>query len=230
MQTALVLKRILVFSLTLALLMPVMAQRKPKNPAPAPVPTPSVPVIPGSGPNAMPSGNGSRSSSSSGPKAYNDVITDKAQTMRGLFTVHKVDEKYFFEIPDSIMKREIMAITRFTKVAAGAGIYGGELANQQVIQFEKGPDNKLFLRVTTLVSVANDSSQPIYKAVRNSNVDPIAVSFDIKALSNDSSDVVIDVTEFFKGDNQPVSLSANAKRRLGLGGLASDRSYLYRKH
>jgi hypothetical protein len=226
MQTALVLKRILVFSLTLALLMPVMAQRKPKNPAPAPVPTPGVPVIPGSGPNAMPSGNGSRSSSSSGPKAYKDVITDKTQTMRGLFTVHKVDEKYFFEIADSIMKREIMAITRFTKVAAGAGIYGGELANQQVIQFEKGPDNKLFLRVTTLVSVANDSSQPIYKAVRNSNVDPIAVSFDIKALSKDSSGVVIDVTEFFKGDNQPVSLSANAKRRLGLGGLASDRSYI----
>jgi hypothetical protein len=106
-----------------------------------------------------------------------------------------------------------MAITRFAKVAGGGGVYGGELANQQVVRFEKGPDNKIFMRVITVVSVANDSTQPIYKAVRNSNVDPISAAIDVKALSGDSLAVVLDMTDYFKGDNLPVSLNQGAKRR-----------------
>jgi hypothetical protein len=160
----------------------------------------------------------------SGPKPYKDVITDKAVTCKGLFTVHKVDERWFFEIPDSLLKREIMAITRFSKTAGG-GIYGGELANQQVLQWEKGPNNTVFLRVVILVNMA-DSTNKIYTAVANSNVNPIAAAFDIKAFGKDSSSVVIDVTDFFKGDNQVVSIPSSIKSRMRLGGLAGDRSYI----
>jgi hypothetical protein len=164
--------------------------------------------------------------SRTGPKPYKEIITDKARTMKGLFTVHKVDDKYYFEIPDSVIGREVMAVTRFSKVAGGGGVYGGELANQNVIRWEKGPDNKLFMRVVTVISVANDSTEPIYKAVRNSNIDPIGAAFDVKAWGKDSNGVVIDVTDFFKGDNQPVSLNPFVKRRLNLSGLLSDRSYI----
>src|SRR6478609_2705082 len=55
------------------------------------------------------------------PKPYSEVITSKAVSKPGLFTVHKVDEKWYFEIPDSLMNREIIAITRYSKVPAGAG-------------------------------------------------------------------------------------------------------------
>ena len=119
-----------------------------------------------------------------------------------------------------------MAVTRFSRVAGGAGVYGGELANQQVVRFEKGPENKVFMRVVTVISVANDSTQPIYQAVKNSNLDPIAAAFDIKSLGKDSSGVVLDLTDFFKGDNLPVSINASVKRRFSLGGLQSDRSYI----
>ena len=115
-----------------------------------------------------------------GPKPYKEVITDKATTQTGLFTVHKVDDKWYFEIPDSLLSQEFMAITRFSKTAAGAGVYGGELANQQTLEWEKGPAHTLFLRVVTLVSMA-DSTNKIFKAVKNSSVDPIAAAFDIRA-------------------------------------------------
>ncbi len=164
-----------------------------------------------------------------GPKKYTDVITDKAVTKHGLFTVHKVDEKWYFEIPDSILNREIMAITRFSKVAGGGGVYGGELANQQTILWQKGPSNNVFLRVVTTISVA-DSTNAIYKAVNNSYVNPIAAAFDIKALGKDSASVIIDVTDFFRGDNQVVSISPAAKRRLNLTGLSPDRSYIQTIH
>ena len=162
------------------------------------------------------------------PKPYKDVITDKAITQKGLFIVHRVEDKYYFELPDSVMNHEIMAVTRFVKVPAikgGRGTYGGELTNQQTIAFEKGPNNNVFMRVITLINVA-DTSNAIYKAVSNSNLNAIAAAFSIAAYSKDSSAVVIDVTDFFKGDNQVVSISSGARRALNLSGIAADRSYI----
>jgi Domain of unknown function (DUF5118) len=130
MRTALIMKQVIPLAFTLLLLQAeANAQRKPepKQPVPATTPMPTPP----------PGGTTPNSSAKPGPKPYKEVITDKAKTMKGLFTVHKVDDKYYFEIPDSIMGRDIMAITRFSKVAGGGGVYGGELANQQVIRLEK---------------------------------------------------------------------------------------------
>jgi hypothetical protein len=97
-------------------LFPAMAQRKP---APAP------PVIVGTDTiKPKPSGILSLSLPKPGPKPYKEVITDKAVSRQGLFTVHKVEDKWYFEIADSVLKREFMAITRFSKTAGG-GVYGG---------------------------------------------------------------------------------------------------------
>ncbi|MEY2812346.1 MAG: hypothetical protein RI991_1341 [Bacteroidota bacterium] len=213
-----ILGAMLVVSLTITNQFSAVAQeRRDRNPTPPPA---GAPAAPAATPPAAPP-----APAKPGPKPYKDVITAKAKTTKGLFTVHKIDDKYFFELPENLFDKEIMAITRFSKVAGGGGVYGGELANQQVVKFEKGPDNKVFMRVVTLISVA-DSSQPIYKAVSNSNLDPIAASFDIKSLGKDSSGAVIEVTDFFKGDNQAVSVSSQAKRRLNLTGLLNDRSYI----
>ena len=140
--------------------------------------------------------------------------------------MHKVEDKWYFEIPDSLFNREILAVTRFDKAPAGSRSYGGEKVNEQTIRWERGPSDNIFLRVITIVSVAPDSSQPIAQAVRNSNVDPIAAAFEIKAFGKDSTTVVIDVTDFFKRDNQPVSLSTDIKRRYNLGGISADRSFI----
>jgi hypothetical protein len=160
-----------------------------------------------------------------GPKPYKEVITDKAVSRKGLFTVHKVEDKWYFEIPDSILRKEIMAVTRFSKVAGGGGVYGGEIANQVTLQFEKGPSNNVFLRTITLISMA-DSTNDIYKAVSNSYLNPIAAAFDIKAFGKDSASVVIEVTDFFKGDNQVVSINPSRKRMLNLTALSPERSYI----
>lgn len=167
------------------------------------------------------------------PKPYKEVITEKAITKKGLFTVHKVEDKYYFEIPDSILGREMLAVTRFVKVAGGGRNYGGELVNNQSIAFEKGPNNTVFLRVITLISYA-DSTNVISKAVKNSNLNPIANAFAVAAYGKDSvtntASTVIDVTDFFKGDNQVVSLSSGVKRSYNLAMLAADRSFIESIH
>lgn len=162
-----------------------------------------------------------------GPKSFRSFFdASKLRTQKGLINVYWQDDKYYFEIPNSLMGRDFLTVTRFVRMAAGAPLYGGEQANENVLRFERGPENKVFLRTTLFIVSSPDSTKPIYQAVKNSNVDPIAAAFDIKAFNVDTTGVVIDVTDFFKGDNQVVSVDPSTKRFLNLSGLAADRSYI----
>ncbi|MEI8074912.1 MAG: zinc-dependent metalloprotease [Bacteroidota bacterium] len=213
--------RIYFVSLALLVATASFAQQRPQNPNPTPG-SPSGENVRANG--GMP-GMGGPNAPKPSPKPYKEVITDKAVSSKGLFTVHKVDDKYYFEIADSIMGREIYAITRFAKVPGGASVYGGGEVNKQTLKFEKGPSNNVFLRVVTLISMA-DSSNNISKAVSNSYLDPIGAAFDVKAYGKDSTSTVIEVTDFFKGDNQVVGLDQSDKRQFSLAAIAPDRSYV----
>lgn len=159
------------------------------------------------------------------PKPYKDIITAKAKTSKGLFTVHEIDGKWYFEIEDSLIGRDLMAVTRYSRMPGGASFYGGELVSSQAVYWEKGPANKLLLRVSVYVNAA-DSTQDIYKAVKSSSLDPIVAAFDIQAIHPETNAVVIEVSDFFKGDNQVVSLSPALKQQLRLASLAADRTFI----
>jgi hypothetical protein len=161
-------------------------------------------------------------------KPYTDVVTDQAVSQNGLFTVHKINDRYLIELPDSLMGREILAVTRYVQTPVGASFYNGEIVNQQSVYFEKGPENKVFLRVALYVNQGKDSTESIFKAVQLSNLATIVGTFDIKSLSKDGKGVVIDVTDYFKGDNQIVSLPPMQKQRFKFAALAPDKSYITR--
>lgn len=161
-------------------------------------------------------------------KTYQDFVTDSTRTMTGMVTVHLTDEKYYFEIPDSIFGRDIMAITRVARTPTGAG-YGGEQANRQVIRFEKGPKKKIFLRVVNYVNISSDTSETIHTAVVNSNQHPIAAAFDIQLTRPDTS-VLIDVTSFFEDVTQALSLNPYVKQYYKLQKLEKDRTYIESIH
>jgi hypothetical protein len=166
-----------------------------------------------------------------GPKPYKEVITSKAVSDAGLFWVHKVDDKYFFEIPDSLFKRDILVVNRISKAAAGmrsGGFfgYGGDQIGQNVVQFEKGPNNKVFLRNISYAEYAKDSTSPMFTSVTNSNIQPIAASFDVKSLGRDSTGAVIDITEYISGDNDVLHFNSSLKSSLRLAALQADKSYV----
>jgi len=172
---------------------------------------------------------GSRSSSS-GPKSYKDIITSKAKTDEGLFKVHKLEDKYFFEIPDSVMNREILVVNRITKAGVGMrnGFFGyaGDQVGQNVVRFEKGPGNKVFLRTISYAEYAKDSTSPMFTAVNNSNVQPITASFDVKAAATDSNGTVIEVTDYLNSDNDILGFNSSIKSALRIGSQQSDKSYI----
>lgn len=165
-----------------------------------------------------------------GPKPYKEVITEKASTRKGLFSVHKVEDKWYFEIADSLMGRDILVVNRISKAPidtrSGFAGFAGDEINENVIRFEKGPNNKVFLRNISFSVYAKDSTKPMYKTVQNSNVQPIAAAFDIKALGKDSTGAVIDLTDYINGDNDILFFAPFFKTALRIGGLQSDKSYI----
>jgi len=93
----------------------------------------------------------------SGPRPYKEVITNKAVTTKGLFKVHKVDEKWYLEIGDTVLGRDILVVNRLSKAAAGMRNqffgYAGDQIGNNVIRFEKGPNNRLLGPFSNLITL-----------------------------------------------------------------------------
>ncbi|MBS1563912.1 MAG: zinc-dependent metalloprotease [Bacteroidetes bacterium] len=217
MNTQLFYPKTLVVLVLLAGALPAAAQDKKP-----PVTTPAngaTPVI--APPSSMPK---------PGPKPYKEIITDKAISKKGLFSVHKVDEKWYFEIPDSLLGRDFLIVNRLSKAAAGMRNYffgyAGDQIGNNVVSFEKGPGNKLFLKKISFDEMSRDSSQPMYRSVMNSNIQPIVASFDIAAFSKDSSGSVIDITSYINSDNDILNFSGNLKSTFQVGAQQPDKSYV----
>lgn len=159
------------------------------------------------------------------PQAYSKVITKDAKTDKGLFDVHKIKEEYFYEIPDSLMGREMLMVSRIAKTAAGIGFGGGKI-NTQVMRWEK-KGNKVYLRIVSHDVVANDSL-PVKEAVVNSNFEPVLYSFDVKSNRKDSivTATVINVTDLFNKDVNALGMPESYKKKYKVSRLDSDRSFI----
>ena len=164
-----------------------------------------------------------------GPRPYAEVITAKAISTKGMFDLHKVEDKYYFEIPESLLGRDILVVARLSKAAAGVrsgASYAGDQLNSNTIRFEKGPNNKIFLKKMSFLEIGRDSTEGMYRNLANSNVQAIGAAFDVKALSAGKDGYVIDVTDYINGDNDYFFFSAPGKRSLGIGAPQSDKSYI----
>ena len=165
----------------------------------------------------------------SGPKTYKEIITGKAITSKGLFTIHRVEDKWYLELADSLLGRDILVVNRLSKAAAGMRNntfgYAGDQIGNNVIQFERGPNNKIFLKKISFDEISRDTTQSMYKAVTNSNIQPIVAAFDINAFSKDSVGYVIDITAYLNSDNDILNFAPNYKSAFQVGSLQSDKSY-----
>ncbi|SEW18081.1 protein of unknown function [Chitinophaga sp. YR573] len=164
------------------------------------------------------------------PKKFADVIKADAKADSGLFNIYKQEDKVFFEIPDSLLGRDILIVNRISKSAAGLRSmmlgYSGDEIGENVIRFEKGPNNRIFLKNISYSEISKDSSQPMFNAVMNSNIQPIAAAFDIKAFSEKGNSSIIEMTDYIQGDNEIFFFDQRSKASLKLGSVQQDKSYI----
>lgn len=160
-------------------------------------------------------------------KPFSEVIEDDFDKHEGLFNVYKDDSNYFYEIPDSLLDREMLMVSRIARTADGIA-YGGMKNNTQVLRWQKR-DNKILLRRVSFSNTASDSL-PVFEAVVNSNFEPILATFDIEALSEDSTGSVIEVTELFTSDVPALGLQQSYRQRFQVRRVDGDRTFIEHIH
>lgn len=160
-------------------------------------------------------------------KSYEDVITDEAETDEGLFTVHKIGAKYYFEIPTDMLNEELLVVSRmsgFVKNLSFGGA-GQKTRPQQIVRWQQ-KDDKVLLRSVSYESVA-DPEDPIYESVKNNNFEPIVMSFKIETTNPETEALVIDVTPLFTTDVDMIGpLRDSQRKNFAIKGLDKSRSFI----
>jgi hypothetical protein len=153
-------------------------------------------------------------------RPYERVITNEAKSDDGIFTVHRIKDRLYYEIPKDRLGREFLWVSQIARTTLGAG-YGGQAAGNRVVKWERRGD-RILLRAVSYDVVA-DPSTAIAKAVSAANHDPIVMAFNIEALGKGDAPV-IEVTRLFTSDVTEFS----GRTRVGARAFDQSRSFVER--
>lgn len=133
-------------------------------------------------------------------KSFRELIPEGSKLDSGLFTLHFVEDKIYYEIPYSLLQKDMLWVTRFSQIPANLSGYlnAGSSVNEQVVHWVK-KDKTILLKSISFRNVAADSL-PIYRSVRYNNFEPILEAFKIEAFNADSTGVLIDISAFYSKD------------------------------
>ncbi|WP_299211189.1 zinc-dependent metalloprotease [uncultured Dokdonia sp.] len=162
-------------------------------------------------------------------KDYKDVVTKEAVTDSGLFQVHRVKKSYLYEIPFSVLEKDMLWVSRIAQIPSGLGggfFNAGSKTNEQVVHWQRYQD-KILLKIKSYENIA-DSTKAISNSVRVNNYEPTLYAFDIQAFNADSTAVVIDVTKLFSTDVKAISgLPARLRKDYKVKKLDDSRSFIH---
>jgi len=142
----------------------------------------------------------------------------------GMVGVSHHEKDWYFDVPDTLLGRRILAVTRFVNHTPGASEYGGEMLQNRMIYWEKASNGNLLLRVDTYTLQADEGDE-IARAVRASSEAPIIASLKPEKKSAPGC-TRVKVTSLFEGDTQAFSLSPRTKKAYNLGNLKGDASFI----
>jgi hypothetical protein len=187
----------------------------PATPQPPPLPIPQVSPDAAQRPDRPAIGEGPPD-----PRPYDRVITKEYKTSPGVFAVHRLKDKVYYEIPKRELGKDFLWVSQIAKTTIGVG-YGGQALGNRVVRWER-KDNRVLLRGVSYEVVA-DPSLPVAKAVEAANTDAIIMAFNVEAVGKDDAPV-IDVTRLFTTEVQEF----NARTRLRATTFEAGRSFLER--
>jgi len=158
--------------------------------------------------------------SKNGVKKYDEVITEEAETDPGLFLVHRLDGKLYYEIPVEELDKPMLWVTQIAGTTAGYS-YAGMPAGDRVVRWEFREDEETVLLRDVNYRLRADADDLIHDAVEASSLEPIIQAFPVKAYGKDKA-MVIEVTDLFKSDVPEFSV----KDRLNAQSVDPKRSFL----
>ena len=179
-------------------------------------------IVPSKNLNSQEEKKSSKSDSKTKAKSFATIVS-KATKDEGLFNVYLKDDKYYYEIPDSLLGRDMLMVTRISKMAVSIPLSAHKM-NEQVLRWEK-KNKDILLREASFVNFASDSL-PIKTAVVNSNFEPIIFKFKIEARNDSLNSSLIDVTSLFNTDVKSLGYPQRSRKSNKLTSMDTKLSYI----
>ena len=156
---------------------------------------------------------------------YEKLMEKGGSTQQGLFLLRHIEDKYYFEVPDSMLGRMMLCVSRFTAVPQNFGQFAGEEVNNLAFYLERRDTSQILMRQYVQSQIA-DKGDNITRTLEQSTIDPIVQAFKVIGRNPENSDCLIEVTQLFKGGSPLTNLSSGLSTQLKLGGLQADRTYI----
>ena len=173
-----------------------------------------------------------------GIKSFQAFFKDGVVSDTGMFISHKANHTYFFEIPDSLLKRDMLMVS--TRVAMSSSDFEDMVAGERaqpglMLQWDKSPDGKyIYLRkVTSRIAMRFTGLDSGFRnAVALQTLDPVLMSFPIKAKGKKGKNSIIDIQQLFVADVKDISPFSQHPLQKAMGipdkkyKVETDRSYI----
>ena len=156
---------------------------------------------------------------------YHKVVKEGGSVREGLFTVRHIKDDWYLEVPDELLGRMLLCVTRFTSVPQNFMMFSGEEVNRSAVYLEQYNDKTLFLREYVQSSYANADDR-IAISLNQSTIDPIVYKFDVIGRNPETKAQLINVTKWLMSENKVTSFSSTDRTMLNIGGVQSDRTFI----
>jgi len=161
-------------------------------------------------------------------KKYNEIVKEGTVSDDGLFKTHMNDDKLYFEIPFDLLGKDMLLVSRIAKVPdnfGGGYVNAGSKINEQVVRWERRKKN-IDIKVISFENESDEES-PIYKSVEANNFFPILFSNKIAAFNNDSTSLLVEVSDIYQKEVASLNaMSSRIRKRYSVKRLDQSRSYI----
>lgn len=159
------------------------------------------------------------------PSAYDKLLKDGGSEREGMFTVRHIKDDWYFEVPDSMLNRLLLVVTRFSAVPENFSKLSGEEVGKCTVYFDQYNDKTLFLRQYVQSQFAKPGDK-IAIALKKSTIDPVVYKFDVIGRNPKTKAQLIDVSKLFLSDNNISGISSTDRMEVNIGSLSSDRTFV----
>lgn len=156
---------------------------------------------------------------------YEKLIAKGGSMQEGLFTVRHIDKDWYFEVPESMLGKLLLTVTRFTSVPQGFPMYGGEMIQENAVYFELHNEKTMFLRNYAQSMDAADDSK-IGELMKTATVAPIVYKFDVVGRNPETKALLVNVTKLFETDTKVGGIIQKDRTQVKLGALQADRTLI----
>lgn len=139
---------------------------------------------------------------------FEKIASESNLISRGMFNVYAQDGKYYFEIPVSLLQRDMLVVNKLQRVPFelnDAGVNRGTNYETQMIRFEWNKEEKKIRVRQSRPLPESPENDAITRSVRDNFISPLIADFKLEACNADSTSVIIQINDIYDGSETSIN-------------------------